>query len=216
MQAGRFVAPIRRTIGDAVMQGDIASLRLVREAAMMRSRFGSVVEACTRSARSSRSPSSERSSCFTASRSDLHERSPARSRTSWSKSSTSDAHQHRTEDVPGGAGAPLQNMPRMEMRLRPIGKPRAFTFYAGAARFRRRTHPGFEATAAGGGGGGGGGERHGRGGGGGVGTDRPFLLTRSFEEARRFLHTHLDRRRRPGRRDKGDSSWPAFRSLRPA
>jgi carboxymethylenebutenolidase len=60
--------------------------------------------------------------------------------------------------------APLETMHRMEARMRALGKTCAFTYYAGARHgFAVRTHPGYEAHAA----------------------------TQSFEEARRFLDTHL-------------------------
>ena len=60
--------------------------------------------------------------------------------------------------------APLETMQRMETRMRTLGKACAFTYYAGARHgFAVRTHPGFDAMAA----------------------------TRSLEEARRFLDTHL-------------------------
>ena len=60
--------------------------------------------------------------------------------------------------------APLESMRRMEARMRTLGKACAFTYYAGARHgFAVRTHPGYEEQAA----------------------------TRSFEEARRFLDTHL-------------------------
>ena len=60
--------------------------------------------------------------------------------------------------------APLETMQRMEARMRTLGKACAFTYYPGARHgFAVRTHPGYEAAAA----------------------------TRSFEEARRFLDTHV-------------------------
>jgi carboxymethylenebutenolidase len=60
--------------------------------------------------------------------------------------------------------APLESMRRMEGRMRELGKTCAFTFYAGARHgFAVRTHPGYEEHAA----------------------------TQSFDEARRFLDTHL-------------------------
>jgi len=60
--------------------------------------------------------------------------------------------------------APLDTMQRMEARMRSLGKSCAFTYYPGARHgFAVRTHPGFEAHAA----------------------------AQSFEEARRFLDTHL-------------------------
>ena len=60
--------------------------------------------------------------------------------------------------------APLADMRRMEARMRALGKVCAFTFYEGARHgFAVRTHPGYAEGAA----------------------------TQSFEEARRFLATHL-------------------------
>jgi len=60
--------------------------------------------------------------------------------------------------------APLETMQRMETRMRSLGKSCAFTYYPGARHgFAVRTHPGFEARSA----------------------------AQSFEEARRFLDTHL-------------------------
>ena len=60
--------------------------------------------------------------------------------------------------------APLDTMQRMEARMRALGKACAFTYYPGARHgFAVRTHPGFETHAA----------------------------AQSFEEARRFLDTHL-------------------------
>jgi carboxymethylenebutenolidase len=60
--------------------------------------------------------------------------------------------------------APLETMQRMEDRMRTLGKTCAFTYYEGARHgFAVRTHPGFEARAA----------------------------AQSFDEARRFLDTHL-------------------------
>jgi carboxymethylenebutenolidase len=60
--------------------------------------------------------------------------------------------------------APVVGMRRMEARMRALGKVCAFTFYEGARHgFAVRTHPGYDALAA----------------------------TQSFEEARRFLATHL-------------------------
>ena len=60
--------------------------------------------------------------------------------------------------------APVEGMHRMEARMRELGKVCGFTFYEGARHgFAVRTHPGYEESAA----------------------------TRSFEEARRFLETHL-------------------------
>ena len=60
--------------------------------------------------------------------------------------------------------APLDTMQRMEARMRSLGKSCAFTCYPGARHgFAVRTHPGFEAHAA----------------------------AQSFQEARRFVDTHL-------------------------
>jgi carboxymethylenebutenolidase len=60
--------------------------------------------------------------------------------------------------------APVESMRRMESRMRTLGKACAFTYYAGARHgFAVRTHPGYEEHAA----------------------------TQSFDEARRFLDTHL-------------------------
>ena len=60
--------------------------------------------------------------------------------------------------------APVESMRRMESRMRTLGKACAFIYYAGARHgFAVRTHPGYEEHAA----------------------------TQSFEEARRFLDTHL-------------------------
>jgi carboxymethylenebutenolidase len=60
--------------------------------------------------------------------------------------------------------APIEGMRRMEARMRALGKDCAFTFYEGARHgFAVRTHPGYDAPTA----------------------------TRSFDEARRFLETHL-------------------------
>ncbi len=62
--------------------------------------------------------------------------------------------------------APIAGMRRMEARMRALGKVCAFTFYDGARHgFAVRTHPGYAEDAA----------------------------TRSFDEARRFLATHLMR-----------------------
>ena len=67
---------------------------------------------------------------------------------------------HGTEDE----RAPLEDMRRMEERMRALGKPCEFVFYDGARHgFAVRTHPGFEAHAA----------------------------QQSFDEAKRFLATHL-------------------------
>jgi len=67
---------------------------------------------------------------------------------------------HGTEDEQ----APVESMRRMETRMRSLGKPCAFTYYAGARHgFAVRTHPGYEEHAA----------------------------AQSFDEARRFLDTHL-------------------------
>jgi carboxymethylenebutenolidase len=60
--------------------------------------------------------------------------------------------------------APVESMRRMESRMRTLGKACAFTYYAGARHgFAVRTHPGYEEHAA----------------------------RQSFDEARRFLDTHL-------------------------
>ena len=60
--------------------------------------------------------------------------------------------------------APVESMRRMESRMRTLGNACAFTYYAGARHgFAVRTHPGYEEHAA----------------------------TQSFDEARRFLDTHL-------------------------
>ena len=60
--------------------------------------------------------------------------------------------------------APMADMRRMETRMRDLGKVCAFTFYEGARHgFAVRTHPGYAAEAA----------------------------KQSFDEARRFLATHL-------------------------
>jgi len=60
--------------------------------------------------------------------------------------------------------APLETMQRMEARMRSLGRACEFIYYPGALHgFAVRTHPGFEAQAA----------------------------AQSFEEARRFLDTHL-------------------------
>jgi carboxymethylenebutenolidase len=60
--------------------------------------------------------------------------------------------------------APLETMHRMEARMRALGKACAFTYYAGVRHgFAVRTHPGYEEHAA----------------------------RQSFDEARRFLDTHL-------------------------
>ena len=62
--------------------------------------------------------------------------------------------------------APVEGMRRMEARMRALGKGCAFTYYDGARHgFAVRTHPGYDAQAA----------------------------ARSFDEARRFLETHLAR-----------------------
>ncbi len=69
---------------------------------------------------------------------------------------------HGTEDE----RAPIDGMRRMEARLQGLGRPATFCFYDGARHgFAVRTHPGYEAQAAG----------------------------ASFDEARRFLATHLGR-----------------------
>jgi carboxymethylenebutenolidase len=60
--------------------------------------------------------------------------------------------------------APLEGMRRMEARMRALGKACAFTFYDGARHgFAVRTHPGYDEQTA----------------------------KQSFDEARRFLETHL-------------------------
>ncbi len=60
--------------------------------------------------------------------------------------------------------APVEGMHRMEARMRVLGKSCEFRFYAGAPHgFAVRTHPGYDERAA----------------------------TPSFDEARRFLATHL-------------------------
>lgn len=60
--------------------------------------------------------------------------------------------------------APIADMQRMQARMRALGKDCTFTFYDGARHgFAVRTHPGYAAEAA----------------------------RQSFEEARRFLATHL-------------------------
>jgi carboxymethylenebutenolidase len=60
--------------------------------------------------------------------------------------------------------APIDGMRRMEARMRALAKPCAFRFYEGAPHgFAVRTHPGFEPVAA----------------------------AQSFDEAHRFLDTHL-------------------------
>ena len=62
--------------------------------------------------------------------------------------------------------APIPDMRRMEARMRALGKVCTFTFYDGARHgFAVRTHPGYAEDAA----------------------------TRSFDEAKRFLATHLMR-----------------------
>ena len=67
---------------------------------------------------------------------------------------------HGTEDE----RAPIEDMRRMEARMRDLGKGCTFTFYAGARHgFAVRTHPGYAEEAA----------------------------NQSFDEARRFLATHL-------------------------
>ena len=67
---------------------------------------------------------------------------------------------HGTEDE----RAPLEDMRRMEARMRALGKPCAFRFYDGARHgFAVRTHPGYDERAA----------------------------TPSFEEAKRFLEMRL-------------------------
>jgi carboxymethylenebutenolidase len=67
---------------------------------------------------------------------------------------------HGTEDE----RAPIEDMRRMEARMRDLGKACTFTFYAGARHgFAVRTHPGYAEEAA----------------------------KQSFDEARRFLATHL-------------------------
>jgi carboxymethylenebutenolidase len=65
--------------------------------------------------------------------------------------------------------APIADMRRMEERMRGLGKVCSFVYYDGARHgFAVRTHPGYAADAA----------------------------TRSFDEARRFLATHLTARER--------------------
>jgi carboxymethylenebutenolidase len=60
--------------------------------------------------------------------------------------------------------APLEGMRRMEARMRALGKDCAFTYYDGARHgFAVRTHPGYDEPTA----------------------------KQSFDEARRFLETHL-------------------------
>jgi carboxymethylenebutenolidase len=60
--------------------------------------------------------------------------------------------------------APIADMRRMEARMRALGKMCTFTFYDGARHgFAVRTHPGYKEDAA----------------------------TQSFDEAKRFLATHL-------------------------
>jgi carboxymethylenebutenolidase len=67
---------------------------------------------------------------------------------------------HGTEDE----RAPIEDMRRMETRMRDLGKACTFTFYAGARHgFAVRTHPGYAEDAA----------------------------KQSFDEARRFLAAHL-------------------------
>jgi dienelactone hydrolase len=67
---------------------------------------------------------------------------------------------HGTEDE----RAPIADMPRMEARMRELGKACTFRFYDGARHgFAVRTHPGYAEDAA----------------------------RQSFDEARRFLATHL-------------------------
>lgn len=67
--------------------------------------------------------------------------------------------------------APIADMRRMEARMRALGKVCEFTFYEGARHgFAVRTHPGYDAHAA----------------------------TQSFDEARRFLATHLSAEGAPG------------------
>jgi len=67
---------------------------------------------------------------------------------------------HGTEDE----RAPIEDMRRMEARMRALGKVCAFTYYDGARHgFAVRTHPGYAEDAA----------------------------KQSFDEARRFLATHL-------------------------
>ena len=69
---------------------------------------------------------------------------------------------HGTEDEQ----APVESMRRMETRMRSLGKPCAFTYYAGARHgFAVRTHPGYDEHPA----------------------------KQSFDEAKRFLETHLRR-----------------------
>jgi carboxymethylenebutenolidase len=67
--------------------------------------------------------------------------------------------------------APVEGMRRMETRMRALGKVCEFRFYEGARHgFAVRTHPGYEAHAA----------------------------TQSFDEAKRFLATHLSAERARG------------------
>jgi carboxymethylenebutenolidase len=67
--------------------------------------------------------------------------------------------------------APIEGMRRMEARMQALGKVCEFTFYEGARHgFAVRTHPGYEEHAA----------------------------RQSFDEARRFLATHLDAERPRG------------------
>jgi dipeptidyl aminopeptidase/acylaminoacyl peptidase len=67
---------------------------------------------------------------------------------------------HGTEDE----RAPIEDMRRMEARMRALGKVCEFKFYEGARHgFAVRTHPGYE----------------------------PRSAEQSFVEARRFLATHL-------------------------
>lgn len=67
--------------------------------------------------------------------------------------------------------APVVGMHQMEARMRALGKVCAFTFYEGARHgFAVRTHPGYDEHAA----------------------------TQSFDEARRFLDTHLGSERTRG------------------
>lgn len=66
--------------------------------------------------------------------------------------------------------APVVGMHRMEARMRALGKVCAFTFYEGARHgFAVRTHPGYDEPSA----------------------------VQSFDEARRFLATHLGPQPRP-------------------
>ena len=67
--------------------------------------------------------------------------------------------------------APVEGMRRMEARMQALGKVCEFTYYEGARHgFAVRTHPGYNEHAA----------------------------TPSFEEARRFLATHLSGERPHG------------------